>query len=303
MSIVEAGEWSGPSRDPNDEQFGDVVTRATLEDGEDHEVLLVGEPYDGAVVGRQGAADGPSEIRKTLASVKTHHVEEGPVSAIGDLGDVAIPDGPPGEVHTAIRKVTEEVHRLAATPLFIGGDNSLTSPNVEPLLDQASVGVLSFDAHLDCRAVRDQPTSGTPYRQLHERGLSRLAVLGARHFETSTPYHEYLNDHGGVIETAPTLSRDPVETVRRTLDTLGTDVVYISVDIDVLDAAAAPGVSAPTPGGIRTIDLFEAVRVAAADDRVAGLEVVECAPALDRGGRTVAAAARTIAHAVSGVLR
>lgn len=303
MSITEPDGWSGDSKDPNDEQFGDIVRSATLDEAGNHDVVLLGEPYDGAVIGRKGAAEGPPAIRRSLASVKTHHVDDGPVTAIGDLGDVAIPDGPPRQVQDAVRELTKEVHRMDAIPIFVGGDNSLTYPNVEPLLDRGSVGVLSFDAHLDCREVRDQPTSGTPYRQLHESGLSRLAVLGARHFETSTTYHQFLESRDGLIETAATVTRDPVESVQRTLDAIDADVLYLSIDMDVLDAVEAPGVSAPTPGGIRTVDLFEAVRVATGDDRVAGLEVVECAPPLDRAERTVAAAARTIAHAVSGVLR
>jgi arginase family enzyme len=64
----------------------------------------------------------------------------------------------------------------------------------------------------------------------------------------------------------------------------------------VLDAAAAPGVSAPTPGGLSTTQLFRALRLVAADDRVAGYEVVECAPPLDETGRTATAGSRAVAH-------
>ena len=75
--------WSGRSDDPNDEQFGDVVEPADLDGGDDYDAALVGEPYDGAVIGRDGARDGPTAIRRSLAGVKTHHFDAGPASSAG----------------------------------------------------------------------------------------------------------------------------------------------------------------------------------------------------------------------------
>jgi arginase family enzyme len=78
------------------------------------------------------------------------------------------------------------------------------------------------------------------------------------------------------------------------------DRLYVSVDCDVLDAAAAPAVSAPTPGGLSPRELFRLVRRLAADERVAGFEVVECAPPLADGDRTARVAARAVAHFLAG---
>lgn len=301
MTLTDARSWAGTSEDPNDEQFGDIITATQIEEVGTFEAVLVGEPYDGAVIGRPGAAAGPRVIREALEGVKSHHYRYGPVQGIGDVGDVLLADEPPEDAQASVRRVAEDLYASGGLPVFIGGDNSVTYPNVAPLLDLGSVAVLSFDAHLDCRTVRDQPTSGSPYRQLHDAGLDRLVVLGARDFETSTHYHEYLRDRGGIIRTAPTLRQDPAGVVSSVLEELRADAVYVSVDMDVLDATAAPGVSAPTPGGIHTIDLFEAVSRAARDERVVGVEVVETAPPLDRGGRTVEATARTVAHLLGGV--
>ncbi|MFD1645882.1 formimidoylglutamase [Haloarchaeobius litoreus] len=297
-------EWSGTSSDPNDEQFGHVVERATLSSANEFDALLLGEPYDGAVIGRQGAADGPDAIRESLAGVKSHHFDAGPVSGIGDLGDVALPAaGGVEAVQDAVAETTAAVHETDALPVFLGGDNSLTVANVRPLLDSGSVGVVNFDAHLDCRELPDDgPTSGTPYRQLFEAGLDAYAPIGVRHFETSTAYHDYLRERGGEVVTAEELGEDVVAAVDRALDGLGdVDHVYVSVDVDVLDATAAPGASAPTPGGPTTRELYRALRLVASDDRVAGFEVVETAPPLDDDdGRTVDAAARAIAHFLAG---
>jgi formimidoylglutamase len=297
-------EWTGTSSDPNDEQFGHIVEPTTLDAAREYRAVLVGEPYDGAVIGRPGAREGPVAIRESLAGVKTHHFDAGPVRSVGDLGTVEVPsDRNVSDVQAAVRDVTARIHDQETVPVFLGGDNSLTYPNAAPLLDrEGSVGVVSLDTHLDCRAVPGEPTSGTPYRQLHQAGLDGMAVLGARHFETSTTYAEYLREQGGEIVTAEEVGDDPVEAADRALSAVETDHLYVSVDIDVLDATAGPGVSAPTPGGITSRELFRMVRLLASSDRLAGFEVVETAPPLCPDGRTADAAARIVAHALS-VLR
>jgi formimidoylglutamase len=292
-------EWTGPSGDPNDEQFGDVVEPATLDSADGYDAVLVGEPYDGAVIGRRGTAKGPAAIRETLAAVKTHHFDAGPVSSVGDLGTVSLPDGDVRSVQRAVRAVAASIHDTDAFPVFVGGDNSLTYANAGPLLD-GSLGVVNLDAHLDVREPGDDATSGTPYRQLLDAGLDAYTCIGARQFETSTGYHDYLREQGGEVITAEEVGVDPIAAADRALDAMGdVDRIYLSLDCDVLDAAAAPGVSAPTPGGISTRECFRLLRLLASDDRVAGFEVVECAPPLDRDGMTVAAATRAIAHVLS----
>ncbi|ELZ12719.1 formiminoglutamase [Halovivax asiaticus JCM 14624] len=310
--------WESPASDPNDETFGDVIESATLDaagtpadvtTAGEFDAVLLGEPYDGAVIGRRGAREGPGAIREALAGVKTHHVDAGPVGRMGDLGDVAWPtdtvdlddQADVGDVQALTESVTAGLHATDALPVFLGGDNSLTVPNVAPLLESGSVGVLNFDAHLDVREPADGPSSGTPYRQLHDRGLDAYAVVGARHFETSTTYVEWLQSEGGAVVTAEAVGEDRDAALDRALRTLsGVDHLYVSVDLDVLDAPAAPGVSAPTPGGLTARELFACVREACDDDRLAGFEVVECAPGLDDGTRTARAAARTVAHALAG---
>ncbi|MEY7850639.1 formimidoylglutamase [Natrarchaeobius sp. A-rgal3] len=294
--------WGGPSSDPNDRQFGDVVEAIDLEDANDYDAVLVGEPYDGAVIGRRGAREGPGEIRRSLAGVKTAHLRTGGVSVrIGDLGDLEFPDGDVSDVQEYVEAVAAEIHAIDALPVFVGGDNSLSYPNVAPLLAERAVAVVNVDAHLDCRAVRGEPTSGTPYRQLLESGLETYVPVGARHFETSGPYVEYVRDRGGTIVPADAFESGVDAVVAAVEEAIeSADTLYLSVDCDALDASAAPGVSAPTPGGLSTRELFAAVSALAGDDRLAGLEIVECAPPLESGRLTAEAAARTIAHGLAG---
>ncbi len=305
MTTTTPPAWETAASDPRDETFGDVVEPADRDALDAHDATLVGEPYDGAVIGRRGAREGPAAIRESLMGTKSHHFDAGPVRSVGDLGDVEFGDADDvAAAQEAASDVAGDLHAADTLPVFLGGDNSLTYGNVRPLLDRGSVGVLNFDAHLDCRTVPDDgPTSGTPYRQLFDAGLDGYVVVGARHFETSTAYHDAVRARGGVIVTPEEVADEPVEAADRALGALGdVDHLYCSVDLDVLTAAAAPGVSAPTPGGLTTRELFRLVRLVAADDRLAGLEVVECAPPLDRDGLTVDAAARAVAHGVAAAL-
>ena len=347
MNLRPPTDWIAPSDDPNDIQFGDVVRPTTFADADGYDAVLVGEPYDGAVIRRRGAGEAPAAIRESLAGAKAHHYVTGPVAGVGDLGDVRIPDdeGDVAAVQDALVETTRAVHEADTFPVFLGGDNSLTVANVRPLLDgaggsegrgpgdrrgggasgaagggegggeggpggrgggrggdDARVGVVSLDAHLDCREPVDGPSSGTPYRQLFDAGLDALSVVGARHFETSTAYADFLAGRDGTVFTPADVRADPAGIADAAIEALGdVDTVYVSLDVDVLDEVAAPGVSAPTPGGVRTSELYELLGRALADPRVVGFEVVECAPPLDRGGRTVRAASRAVAHALAEV--
>lgn len=302
-TLLAASELTPTSSDPNDEQFGDIVEPATLETAEEYSAVLVREPYDDAVIGSPGAREGPGAICDSLSGVKSHHFDAGPVTTVGDLGTIQVPSGiAVSDAQDALREQTTTIHDRDTVPVFLGGDNSLTYANVAPLLErEGSVGVVSLDTHLDCRAVQGEPSSGSPYRQLWEAGLDEMVVLGARHFETSTAYADYLREQGGEIVTAEEVGDDPVEATDRALTAVDVDHLYVSVDMDVLDVTAGPGVSAPTPGGITTRELFRMVRLLVGSGAIAGFEVVETAPPLCPDGRTADAAARTVAHALSAL--
>lgn len=138
--------WNGPSSDPNDEQFGDVVEATTLSDAdsEEYDAVLIGEPTDQAVIGRKGAREGPSALRTALAATKTHHLTGDTIGRVGDLGDVDVFDTDEmtaAAVQNVVEEVTRDVYELDARPVFLGGDNSLTYPNVVPLLAARTEGV------------------------------------------------------------------------------------------------------------------------------------------------------------------
>ena len=164
------------------------------------------------------------------------------------------------------------------------------------------VGVIRLSARLDCQAVGSELTNRSAVRQLFRGGVDSLAVVGARHFESATAEADAFRDNGGEVVTAEEVGDDPVEAADRALGTVqDAEHVYVSIDLSVLDATAAPGASDPSPGGLQTRELFRVVRLLASDDRIAGLELVETAPAHDRDDQTAEAAARTAAHAIAAL--
>lgn len=301
-ALQQTFSWIGPSSDPKDDQIGDLVSPATMADAASADVVLVGEPYDEAVVSRQGAREGPGAIRAELAGTKAYRMTGESVPAIADLGDIDFEPGPVQAVHDQFEAVTREVHDLEGFPVFLGGDNSVSVPNIGPLVDDGRTAVINFDAHLDCRAVHEEPTSGTPYRQLFERGLADYVVVGARHFETTETYVEYVRDHGGTIITAREVAERGMGVVDDILEAIAEDYdhLYVDIDVDVLDASIARGVSAPTPGGLQARELYEILYELATRVDLSGAEVVECAPPLDPTDRTAAAASRSVAHLLAG---
>lgn len=300
--LQQSFSWIGPSSDPNDEQVGDLVTPASLEEAADAEIVLVGEPYDGAVVSRQGAREGPGAIRSALADTMAASLDGDAVPAIADLGDVVFERGPVADVHEQFETVAAQVHDLEAFPVFLGGDNSVSVPNVGPLVEDGRTAVINFDAHLDCRAVHEEPTSGTPYRQLLDRGLADYVVVGARDFETSDAYVSYVREQGGTVIPAAAVAEKGIAVIEDVLAAIGEDYdhLYLDVDVDVLDASIATGVSAPTPGGLSARELYALLDELPRRVELSAAGIVECAPPLDHTNRTATAASRAVAHLLAG---
>jgi formimidoylglutamase len=311
--LVHSYEWDSPEFDPNDEHMGDVIEATTLDDVGRYDAAIVGEPYDGGQVGTRGAAKGPEGVRHALQDTKTCNLTAGPVAAVADLGDVDYAWGRDVEaVHEEVEAVAAEVHRADTFPVFVGGGHDLGYPNVAPLLEiYDSVGVINFDAHADVREVTDKPHNGTPYRRAFNAGLNAYSLVGGRHFETSTPYVEYMAERNTAVVTAEEVGADPTAVVGHALEPMAdVDAIHVSVDLDVLDMTVAPATTAPTPGGLLSRELFQALRTIAKDERVVSFDLIGCAPPLEssgqrllgaNAGRTAMCGGRAVAHVVSGL--
>lgn len=277
-------------------------------------VALVGFASDEGVRrngGRQGAAEAPDALRAALAPLALH--TDVPLR---DAGTVVIDGEDLESGHDALGDVV--AHELD-TPgnrfvVVLGGGHetaygSYLGRTRAARLDAARVGVLNLDAHFDLRQA-ERPTSGTPFLQMatadEEAGRTfDYTVLGIAEPSNTRVLFDTA-DRLGVryvldVDAQPT----HLEEVLRSVDEIlaRVDAVHLSIDLDVLPAAVAPGVSAPAAYGV-PVEILDAVcRRVASSGKLAVLDIVELCPRLDVDGRTAKTAARLVTTCVHAAPR
>lgn len=284
------------------------------------DVAVVGAPFDVAVTHRPGARFGPRAIRaaSNLTQGSLHHLGLGiePLAhlRVVDTGDAFSVPGDIERSHEAIREKLGGI--LGAAPLclpfVLGGDHSITYPAAATVADHHDrrIGVVHFDAHADAaeESWGVSLSHGTPVRRLitggHVAGHNFVQV-GLRGYWPPPAVLEWMAGQGMRTHFMAEIEARGFEAVLReaieqALD--GPEAVYLSVDIDVLDPAFAPGTGTPEPGGLTSRELLRAVREIALGVPLVGLDVVEVSPPYDNaGGITAEVAHRVCLEALSAL--
>ena len=265
------------------------------------DVAVVGLPFDSGVSYRPGARFGPGHIRASSKLLRPYNPALGvsPFAAqqVADAGDLGLNPFDIGEAlaqaESALTRLTED----GATVMALGGDHTLALPALRALAKQhGRLAVLHFDAHLDTwDTYFGAPyTHGTPFRRASEEGL--LDLERCLHVGTRGPLYSEQDLEDDAVLGFQVVRADDYETdgvaraVERVRRRLGDGPVYVSVDIDVLDPAAAPGTGTPEAGGLTSRELLNTLRGLTGLD-VVGADVVEVAPAYDHAEITGIAAA------------
>ena len=237
---------------------------------------LIGLPYDASSSYQRGAAEGPAYIRRALHCDSTNLWSEALVDLSGeemlrDAGDVAL-EGPAGAraaIEAAITRLGDEGLR----PIALGGDHSVTYPVVRALARRhPGLEILHFDAHPDLYAEfqGDPHSHACPFARIMEERLARrLVQVGIR---TMNRHQREQADRFGVEVIAMRAWRDDVPLTFE-------GPLYVSIDVDVLDPAFAPGVSHREPGGMSVRQLIGALQRVRGS--IIGGDVVECNPRND----------------------
>ncbi|MGW1022877.1 agmatinase [Streptomyces sp. NPDC002577] len=260
------------------------------------DVAVVGLPYDGGTSYRPGARFGPRAIRAESVLIHGTGVERGPgtfdLIDVVDGGDL---DLTPFSMDLAMREATEGLTRLAADNnalLLLGGDHSLTLAALRAVhARHGRVAVLHLDAHSDTYPPVYGGTyhHGTPFLHAIEEELidpARLVQIGIRGHTPAPDSLEYARKHGVTIVTADEYSERGTASVAATVrERIGDAPLYVSVDVDVLDPAFAPGTGTPAPGGLLSREVLALLRTVG-DLRPVGFDVMEVCPAFDQAGTT-----------------
>ncbi|MGB9736703.1 formimidoylglutamase [Chloroflexus sp.] len=287
--------------DPNDRRLGEFVTPG-IAGYDSAKVVLLGCPQDIGVQrnrGRAGAAQGPTAIRRCFYRLGVAGLTDLPIC---DLGDVPV-DADLETIHALQRALAAQIIEDGKLLISLGGGNDISFPDFAALATAAIPPPLAInvDAHYDVRA--DWPAnSGTPYRQLIEAGLidpQRYWIIGAQPFANAPVYTTYLLAQGATIVSLSDARRLGVaETVRAMLAVSDAASIGWGFDLDVVQAAEAPGVSAPNPLGMRGEELVALATLAGAEPRTRLIEVSELNPTYDDDDRTARLAAVTLWYAL-----
>jgi formiminoglutamase len=255
---------------------------------------LVGAPLSKSSISHSGAAFAPTTIRKMFQSFTTYSVESDmdlTSGAVIDYGDILMHPTDILESQTRIKMSIEEILlREEPSHLFIlGGDHSVSYPAISAFSKSSRVGVIQFDAHHDLRNLEDGgPTNGTPFRSLIEGKVIRgenLVQIGIRNFMNSKEYSKYAKDHGVTVYTMQDIQKQSIKKIVQDaiaiLENNRVDMIYVSVDMDVLDQSFAPGCPAIGPGGMDSQSLIEAIEIVGTCPIVKAMDIVEIDPTID----------------------
>ncbi len=273
------------------------------------DVAIVGVPFDSGTTYRPGARFGPIAIRTASRLLRGYHpgldVEPFRAVQVADAGDIAVSpfsiEAAVAEVHSGARDVLRQNGHF----IGIGGDHTIALPLLRAVHERwGPVAVVHFDAHLDTwdTYFGADITHGTPFRRAAEEGL--LAPDRSVHVGTRGPLFaptDLLDDAqlGFGVVTAMDFEMSGAEhAVERISARVADSPVYVSVDIDVLDPAAAPGTGTPEAGGLTSRELLAVLRGMAAL-RIVGADVVEVAPPYDHAEITATAACHVIYELIS----
>ncbi|GAA2941373.1 agmatinase [Microbacterium luteolum] len=293
-------------------RYSGIATFARLpriEDVPRADIAVVGIPFDSGVSYRPGTRFGPSHVRESSRLLRPYNpaqdVSPFAIAQVVDAGDIPVNPfdlaAAVSEVETAAIALGEQVQRIVT----IGGDHTVALPLLRAVAAKhGPVAVLHFDAHLDTwDTYFGAPiTHGTPFRRASEEGL--IDLTASCHVGTRGPLYskqdiedderlgfsivssEYIEEHG--VEAA----------IARILQRIGDKPLYVSIDIDVLDPAHAPGTGTPEAGGLTSRELLRILR-ALGSQHIVGADVVEVSPAYDHAQITGIAASHVVYELVS----
>ncbi|MER8976682.1 agmatinase [Mesorhizobium sp. M0800] len=266
----------------------------------DADIAFLGVPYDGGNGWRPGTRFGPREIR----NLSVRYGAWGGHSSNGywdikdrqryldgirmvDCGDVDIAFYDFDRNSRLISSSIEAILDQKAFPVIVGGDHSVSYPNVRAFSRFETIDVVHIDAHMDWRDEIDgvRHANAMPMRRIKELPFVRNMVqIGIRDVRTTADQVRDAEEAGAIVITRDEVRDEGVKGILDRFPDLGN--VFVSIDIDGLDPSIAPGTGSPTPDGLLYHEVRGLLRGVAATSNVVGFDLVEVNPMVDEGGRT-----------------
>ncbi len=290
-------------------QIVEITDLDTLQAAKDRTVAIIGFECEEGVrrnQGRLGAAKAPNAIRQALASLPWK-AKEG--KRIVDVGNVACPNEELEAAQEELGNAVSAIFSKSMTPIILGGGHETLYGHYvgvrKHIGKEASLGIINIDAHFDLRSYKVQPSSGTMFRQIleHDKNSSYF-VLGIQRFGNTQELFDKADELGAryVYEEEMTDARMDEISLFVSEFIEKHDHIMLTLCTDVLNAAFAPGVSAPSPFGLTPMVVRTLIRTVAAHKKTLSFDICEVNPILDENGRTVKLGAYLTNEAIMGLL-
>ena len=278
----------------------------------DFDVAVVGAPTDDLVSDRPGTRFGPRAIRAASCPPGPHleaKLDAFEALRVVDFGDAPVIPADPVRTHAAIEALVAQVLAAGVIPLVLGGDHSISEPDIRAVASaHGPLGLVHFDTHTDTgtEVYGVEVSHGTPFYRLVEQGhrdSRRYVQIGLRGYWPGEAEFTWQAGHGVTSFFMHDVRELGIEeVVGRTVGLVSDGPVFLTIDVDVLDPAFAPGTGTPEPGGMTTVDLLWAARTLATELELVGADVVEVIPtAVGSADITALAADRIVREILTGI--
>jgi len=264
---------------------------------EDAKIALFGVPYDRTCSFRGGSRYAPRAIRQASYNFETYMMDHGHSLAeipIADIGDTPS-FGPSAEMVAGVSKMTTDAIKRGRVPIVLGGEHSLAPAVVKAF--PKDIAVLGIDAHLDFRDsyLDDKWSHACSARRCGDHvGVEHVVYMGVRSF--SEEEREDMARLGLTFVSVYDVHKQGItKAVKRALEAVDREKVYLTIDIDGVDPAYAPGVGNPEPFGLAPLEVKELLAILA--PHLIGMDLNEVSPAWDFG-QTSLLAARLVREAI-----
>lgn len=308
MALLKKVNMSLPDTSNDDPRIGHLLDESPGEE-EFPRVVIIGFSSDNGVKrngGRSGASGGPAAIRKQLYKMTPDAEDSGEfaklITLTGDAGDIKVT----GDVESdqqALGEVLSSYLKEGVIPIVLGGGHETAFGHfLGYAKSNLSTAIINMDAHTDVRPLKNgKAHSGSPFRQAIEHESScceQYLAAGLQPHAVAEAHINYIKTNGGRV-----IFRDETNITKFSglFDITGSERIMVTFDMDAVDQAFAPGVSAPCVNGVLPDLWLTSAYLSGRNKKVTSFDLSEVNPDYDRDNQTTKLAALTIWHFLLGL--